>query len=423
MKQGRISSRDYQIPDNAARRHLIALICALSVPAISLPLPAHALQWSGYLESESTFFLHDSDYIGQSSANTSLSGKIQLFYDFELPFAKGDNTLTFTPFFRIDQHDDRRSHVDFRELNWLHVGDDWELRAGMINRFWGVAESNHLIDILNQTDSIESIDQEEKLGQPAIEYGTFQDWGTVRLFALPGFRERTFAGQRGRLRGDVVVNTNNTEYESGAENHRLDWLGRYSHTFNEWDVGLYHFHGTSREPRLVPSLNETTSSIELSPHYDIIDQTGLDLQATYESWLWKIEAIYRSGHGRSFAAATGGVEYTFYDVAESGYDIGTLIEYQWDDRSDFAPATLADNDLFIGGRMTFNNVQDTAILAGGVIDANDGTSTFLFEAETRIGDSWKLEVSAYLFTNVDQNNLANGLRNDDHIRIQFARYF
>ena len=72
--------------------------------------------------------------------------------------------------------------------------------VGINSVFWRVVESNHLVDILNQTDLIEDIDGEEKLGQPMISLSTQQDWGGLSLFVLPWFRERTFPSEEGRLR-------------------------------------------------------------------------------------------------------------------------------------------------------------------------------------------------------------------------------
>ena len=84
--------------------------------------------------------------------------------------------------------DDRRSHFDVRELMYQRVFDDFELRAGLGRVFWGVTESYHLVDIINQTDLVEDIDLEDKLGQPLVNLTLIRDWGALDLFALPGCR-------------------------------------------------------------------------------------------------------------------------------------------------------------------------------------------------------------------------------------------
>ncbi len=60
------------------------------------------------------------------------------------------------------------------------MGEEWEILAGLNKVFWGVAESRH---------QVEDIDEEDKLGQPMLNLTTLRDWGTVSLFILPGFSE------------------------------------------------------------------------------------------------------------------------------------------------------------------------------------------------------------------------------------------
>jgi hypothetical protein len=142
-----------------------------------------------------------------------------------------------------------------------------------------VTESRHLVDIINQTDLVENIDEEDKLGQPMLEVSTLQDFSEVRFYVLPGFRERTFPGRDGRFRGPFVVDTDNARYDSAAKDHRVDFAARYSNYFGDWDVGISIFNGTSREPRFLPSATPG----RLVPYYDVITQAGLDVQYTNDA--------------------------------------------------------------------------------------------------------------------------------------------
>ena len=98
---------------------------------------------------------------------------------------------------------------------------------------------------------------------------------------------------------------------------RLDLAARWSHTLGDFDIGVAHFYGTSREPRLLPGLDEADRPV-LIPHYDIIHQTSLDVQYTTGAWLWKLETITRSGQDDRFFALAGEFEYTFSNVRNSG---------------------------------------------------------------------------------------------------------
>jgi len=315
---------------------------------------------------------------------------------------------------RLDQHDSERSHFDIRELTWLKAAENWELRVGMNvassvtsfrKLFWGVTESQHLVDIINQTDLVEHPDTEDKLGQPMINLALIRDWGTVDLFVLPGFRERTFPGSEGRLlSGGIPIDSDQTRYESGAQEKHVDWAVRWEHSLGDWDIGLSHFSGTSREPRFLPG-TDGAGKFVLTPYYEQINQTGLDLQITKEDMLWKLEMISRKDQDGSKTALTGGLEYTFVGAFETDADVGVLTEYLFDDRHDNA-ATPFENDIMLGMRLALNDVQSTELLAGAIFDLDSSASFYLIEASRRLGESWKLSLEAYIYADMPRDDLS-----------------
>jgi hypothetical protein len=350
-----------------------------------------------------------------SDAEVSVSGEWEVRWRNE----EGDQRASFIPFARWDENDDERTHLDLREAYWAYEGDEVELLVGINKVFWGVTESVHLVDIINQTDLVEDIDQEDKLGQPMVNLALQKDWGLLNLYLLPYFRERTFSGIDGRFRAPLPVDWDDAEYESGAKDKHVDFSLRYSHYFGDVDVGVYYFRGTNREPRLELSSNGR----ELTPFYDQIDQVGLDLQYTKDAWLWKLEAIVRDGYDESFMASVAGFEYTFYQVYESNADIGFLMEYQYDDRSSQEPVTTADNDLFLGGRWSLNDTQDTAVLVGVVVDKKTSETFFNVEAERRFGDNIVIELRARAITNSESDEQLYSFSQDDYIQLQISRFF
>jgi hypothetical protein len=233
------------------------------------------------------------------------------------------------------------------------------------------------------------------------------------------FRDRTFPGRVGRLRTPLPVDTDNPEYESGAGKDHVDMALRYSHYLGDWDLGASVFHGTGREPRL----RINTTGTALIPIYDQITQAGADLQYTREAWLWKFEGILRSGQGKTFGATVAGFEYTLYQLNESALDLGLLVEYLYDGRDFDAPPTIYNNDIFAGARLTLNDIQDTAILVGAVVDAEDQSTVFSIEAERRLGERWKIEVESRWFINVGRDNLLESVRDDDYLTLRLRRYF
>jgi hypothetical protein len=380
---------------------------------------ADGIELSGSITAEVRAFQHSAAHTGQHEERLAPSLSVQPEWRYDLG---ADDRLTVIPFVRWDAWDSQRSHFDMREFNWLHVGDGWDLRLGIDKVFWGVAESRHLVDIVNQTDLVEDIDGEDKLGQPMLNLGLQHEWGDLNLFIMPGFRERTFAGPKGRLRGEPPVDTDRAVYVGGASRGHVDLALRYSVVAGDWDIGLSHFHGVGREPRMVLSTNANGDAVYV-PHYDLIDQSGLDLQATKGDWLWKFEAIVRSGQGDIFAAAVGGFEYTIYNIVESGADLGLLAEYLYDGRDATVPATALDDDLFIGLRLGLNDPDDSSVLAGVVVDRNSRAYSLTLEGETRLADSWKLGVEAMATGNLPATDPGYGLRRDNHLLIRLVRYF
>jgi len=378
--------------------------------------PASALEVSGYVEAEGSAFLQDPLYSGEVRDSGSFSAQPEFYHEF-----KDGSSLTFVPFARVDSADDKRSHWDIRELNYLYLADNYEVRAGIGKVFWGVTEFVHLVDIINQTDFVESINFEEKLGQPMVNLSIPGAWGVLDLFALPYFRERTFPGRKGRLRFPLVIDTDSARYESPDKERHVDFAVRYSKSIGDWDIGLSHFSGTGREPTIIMELNARGRPVVI-PYYELINQTGLDLQLVAGEWVWKLEAIYRSGQGESFYSATGGFEYTFINVLETGLDLGIVGEWIYDDRGENA-VVIFDNDGVLGLRLSLNDAASTEFLAGLIQDASSSSRALRVEASRRLGSSFKASIEAWAFFDAPKDDILYSLRNDDFVKLELAYYY
>ncbi len=400
---------------NCAWKNVYRCISLLAL--LPLSVQAYETRYSGFAGAELRGFVEDAQYDSQFNGVQSsliLQPELTLLAD------NGDDQFSFIPFLRLDSRDSRRTHADIREAYWSHVSDDWDLLAGINRVFWGVAESRHLVDVINQTDFIENLDGEDKLGQPMLNLNLRRDWGEVGLFLMPWFREQTLPGKNGRLRFPLVTD-GDARYQSSDKQQHVDVALRYSHYVGDWDFGLSYFNGTSREPRFFLNNNGT----RLVPFYDLIKQVGTDIQLTSEGWLWKFEGMWRAQHGDHFLAMVGGFEYTLYQIADSAADLGLLLEYSWDGRSsDFrdAPPVLFDDDIFVGSRLTLNDVQDSALLAGFVVDRDTRAVQLSVEVERRLDDHWKLELESRWFLNND-SGLVAVFRDDSYVTLRLSHYF
>ncbi len=373
--------------------------------------------WSGNVAAEWLTFGKEALSNDQHRSYLSLS----LEPDYHREWDRGKTWFTFEPFFRGNQFDSRRSHADIRELHAGYAGNKWEFVAGISKVYWGITESQHLVDVINQTDFVENADTEDKLGQPMLNAAYVADAGTLNLFILPYFRERNFAGKAGRPRAGLVIDQDNEIYESSNEQTHIDLAARWFQLIGDWEIGLSHFKGTSRTPDLVLTPTGAITAPVLTPVYKQINQTGVELQGAFGAWLLKFEGIRNSGFSEhSYFAAVGGFEYTF--VLESGIEIGALMEYSYDDRGRSAQSQF-QNDLLMGTRITLNDTQSTQILAGIIVDAGGTGRSYNLEAERRIGDSWKVSLEARGVFHTDPGDFLYSFRRENSFRFNVARYF
>ena len=385
--------------------------------------------FSGRVNVESRWFPQAGAFSGQGSHAIGFVVVPNLY----LADAEG-RSFTLSPFFRYDNADPRRTHADLREAYFWVFGEigngEWELRVGIDQVFWGVTESQHLVDIINQIDLVEHPNGETKLGQPMVNITYSSDWGIVEFFVLPYHRARTFPGSSGRLRLPLVVEDEQVEYES--EREHLDFAGRYSQSFGAFDVGLSVFNGTSREPFLMPGANSSGVPV-LVQHYDQIRQFGLDVQLTVGSWLFKVEAIQRAGARNligmeeDYVASVFGGEYTFYSAFGSAVDVSLLGEWNYDGRGRNAtpsrsPNTL-ENDFFFATRLAFNDVQSTEIVASILGDAGRSTRALSVELDRRISDQLSLNLEAIHLLSIDRADIHYDTRRDSFVDLRLMYNF
>jgi len=422
-----------------------ASVCGLIFGSVLILAPCVAtaldIDLKGNVELELRSFPEEGRHAAAEQNFTSLAG------EFELGLVTPDrnHAIIIKPFARYDQHDHERSHFDVREAKYRYVNDAFELGIGVDKEFWGVTEFLHLVDIINQTDNVESVDGEQKLGQPMIKLSYAGRYGTLTGYALPYFRIRQYADPiTGRPNAGFIVDDDTTHFESNKQRFTKDYALRYQHYIGPFDVGLHWFDGTAREPQLLaagPSGLAHGLPI-MQAYYALYKQAGLELQATLGSWLLKLEAIQSTENRKlpdpdamnlptlrmdseevEVFRATGGFEYTFYDLFSSGTDLGLVVEYMYDEREMDAPHPFG-NDIGIGLRWTANDTQSTAILLGGIVDLDTDSTAISVEAERRIGRDFKAIFEARFQDKIGENDaFAAAMADEDFLRLRIAYYF
>lgn len=337
-----------------------------------------------------------------------------------------DTDFVFKGFLRYDHMDRARSHADIREMVWkrkIRIAENpWYLRIGIDRIFWGVAESNHLVNVINQTDLIENIDETEKLGQPMLRATISREWGSMDFFLLPYFRERTFAGPDGRLRPAIPRTETSVRYGTKLAEFMPDAAVRWSKNFSNGDLGIHYFNGTNREPRISQDRNAVTRSnpLGLVQNYDRMRQFGMDGNLLFGDWILKSEVIMRRTNYGHFHAFVAGVEYTFSGMFGSPWDLNLFFERSRDSRG---ASALLQNDEFIGGRLSLNDPQSTQIKLGHMRDRADGSRSLRLEATHRLSDNIALRLEGQYFKNIAPTNFLHAIRADSYTQLSLIHYF
>lgn len=429
-------------------------------------------QFSGQAEIELRGFPQKGLLKQQKQAYLSLALQPRIDWQNE----QQDQRIRIEPFVRASAPDGNRTHTDLREAYYQFSGQHWQLKTGISTVFWGVAESLHLVDVINQADIAESPVGKEKLGQPMINLGFEHFFGNLDFYILPYFRSRHFASDKERFQispgvqiDPADLNFGNIDrlsakyhhkkafYQSRHKESHVDTAIRWNHYIDNFDFALSAFNGTSREaiPVLygIESGNNALTG-KFASWYEQTTRIGLEAQYLHYEWAFKLESAYHRQASSNYTATVIGTEYTFSDIGQFGSDIGLLAEYLWHDRKNISikkptkqvldeslfggldnlglfdqykiPSdylTPFDNDIFLGTRFSLNNVASTQFLAGVIIDADDQTVLGSFEGSTRIGDSVRLSMNLYLSKTKEKTSTFYPFRKDNMLELKANWYF
>ena len=395
----------------------------LLLPPLLISTAVFSAEISGKVGLEQLTFAQTAKYSEQKQAYHSVFIEPEFYQALE-----NDAEIKAKLFYRNDHNDPSRTHADIRELMFYQYADEWELHAGIGKVFWGTTESRHLVDVINQTDAIESLDDESRLGQAMLQFKLIKEWGTLDLFALPNFRAVQFGGLESRPRLNPVVSQADPLYQDNDGSDHIDYAARWSHSFDDLDIGLSYFNGTQRNPLFKAVLESGTP--KLLPVYVQSQHLGLDVQYIAGDWLLKSEAVFRQSHlldvGDNFVsydskALVTGFEYTVVGINDTVYDLGIIGEYLYDE---WDTSTPFQKDWMTGLRFVFNDEQSSEILLAHIYDLDDSSQMWMLEASRRIGANWKAELTGRWVTNVDANNqFMTAYQQDDLLDVKVSYYF
>ena len=233
-----------------------------------------------------------------------------------------------------------------------------------------------------------------------------------RYWYIPRFRERTFNEQNAHPGFGLPVLP--AQFAHTKRSKAPDHAVRYGNSIGDIDYALSVFDGTAREPLI---RGEEMGSI--LPYYEQMRSVGLELQYTGDSILYKFEGLTGTQGEEDFNAAVMGTEKTVYSIFETQWDMGLIIEYQYDDRVQ----VLLDRTLVSGIRLTANDEFDTSLLVLYTVDHEFSQSLFGLEASRRLRNGMTLDLNYLLYQSDEQNLPFYSLIDDSELSLTLGYYF
>ena len=138
-------------------------------------------------------------------------------------------------------------------------------------------------------------------------------------------------------------------------------------------------------------------------HRILAAQAGGDLSTRRPKYVRNPVNLADLGKKENYAAFVVGGEYTFSGIFESEADLSLLAEWLIDGRRRRA-TNQYQNDLFLGARLSLNDVQGAAFTLGTLTDLDFGTRTLSLEFDRRLTDSVSVKAEAILMLHVGKKD-------------------
>ena len=359
---------------------------------------------SGSLEITGSYFPKALD----ESFDTNITAEAKVMGYEEL----SDFQLVYEFIFRKSLNDSGMDIVEPRQFFLSKTFGEIDAYLGYRHTFWGVAESKNLVDLINQHDLAAGISPDNRLGAPSISFETYLGSGDFQYWYIPRFRERTFNEQNAHPGFGLPVLP--AQFAHTKRSKAPDHAIRYGNSIGDFDYALSVFDGTAREP--IIRVEEIGGIL---PYYERMRSIGLELQYTGDSILYKFEGLNGTQGEEGFSAAVMGTEKTVYSIFETQWDMGLIIEYQYDDRVQ----VLLDRTLVSGIRLTANDEFDTSLLVLYTVDHEFSQSLFGLEASRRLRNGMTVDLNYLLYKSDEQNLPFYSLIDDSELSLTLGYYF
>lgn len=316
---------------------------------------------------------------------------------------------------------------------------------------WSKLESFHPANIINSNFIDGDLESFKKKGEMSLVIDNEIILGNLKLYYFPFFEGNFYPDSQTRIvDGFKPKRTIYLQGDKSLDEKQVNQYGlTLKNNIGETDFLLFAFKHIDRNTTIagydefvtVPVAGNIPTGKLSVIHSEVLD-LGLSLTSFFDVHTFKLEAVHSTYDTGKEILTTNGVvsfvdqtklalghEYTHsFDL---GYDLTFFLEYQtlFFDKSKTTlisrDLSVFQNDLFVGQRLVFNDIDGSEIKFGLFLDLDNKSEFLLFvNFERRLNDFWKLKTS-YRHINFAEDDKAGLylLKDDNEVSLSLTRYF
>jgi len=377
-------------------------------------LVAGDLEYKGDIGIEGDYFSHDID--GKREASAALRSEFEIKKNLRKAKLKLKAKAIY------DFKDSERRYIDFSELYYKYDFEDSELLIGKNTLFWGALEVYNIVDVFNTKDLLDDpFDYDKKLGAWNLSWTKFFENSEFSMMLK--FKEEDQKIQDKESVYNFLPFPYDNDLKTQYDNRPSIFL-RYAGFGDEMQIDYAFIYEAGYDSQRYFSYKEG----RLYQNAYWVNKLMAYATLVYEDTIYKAEAALAASDDvkvSDYLQSGLGLERTLYGIWDKK-DLGLLVEYYRYDRFNDTKLSVKElgqlfqNDLYFGGRLTFNDLASSEILAGVDIDLESSEKIYFFKYETRLYESYKVQLH---YQHLNADNEESYFDDLDHLKLAVSYYF
>lgn len=395
---------------------------------------AEELDIKGFVAVDSQFYLSCPDE--KHAQNFTLKEQLEVTYsedDFEAVSLLNIQQDAYDLF---GNEENERTFMRLDELYGKYGFEDDMVMAGRNIRFWGALEVRNIVDGFNPQELRNDPFETDKTGVWNVQYSHYTESGEFSVIVKLKEEDQKMADFPYVYYFFPAPVHYGDGLESESSRYRPTFYLTYGgSTDTEYavDYAVILQNGYDSQRYFITDAPPLGVMVDLHQYAYLVNKISTYNTMVIGNTLLKVEGLYAAviddPNISDYMHAGLGVEHTIAQMIGDA-DLGLIAEYYYyktfegGKYTDLELFEIFQNDLFLGGRYTFNDVDDSSIVGGVVLDMEYNEQSYYVEYETRIADTFKVHLDyRYIEPSKDTRTAFHLLERHQRIGLNVGYYF